>query len=213
MQVIRDENEAQNRAIHARKSALDAIVADIGQLRLLGKEALLTVEAGTPRAGSEVHSAERGSIEADGEEGGTGTMTEGEGEGTPQKLNPAAKSFTPRQSTPLLHIATRNSASGLNSTLGVPVDTPSPSQENTPVPASSSDMKDDRESSPLSPLEGDEKKEEGEAEDEVEEGEEAEDIEMGEVSEKESKGRKAIEDREDGEASDESSELSDPPDE
>ena len=216
MQVIRDENEAQNRAIHARKAALDAIVADIGQLRLLGKEAHLKVDTGTSRAGSEAPTPADGALtEAEGDDNGASHATESEVEGSPQhKLNPVAKTFTPRQSTPLLQIATRNSASGMNSGLGISVmDTPSQSHEGSPAISLLPSLRDDRESSPLSPVDGEEKKEEGEEEEEVEEGEEAEDIEMGEVSERENKMRKVAEDREDGEASDESSELSDPPDE
>ncbi|EJD07668.1 uncharacterized protein FOMMEDRAFT_164577 [Fomitiporia mediterranea MF3/22] len=223
IQVTKDEHETLNRSILARKAALDAIIADIGRLSVLGKD-VPKLDATTSRAPSEPPDAEpeTSALGLDADASGPAAAVEGEGDKSDDasmkrsaSLNPAAKSYSPRPSTPLLQTATQqlrvqNSMSGISAT-GL---TPAVSRDATPVftPVGGPD------SSPLSPAEepqsppGDDKREEGE---ENEEGEEAEDIEMGEVSEEKAgvRGRKTDEDREEGEASDESSVLSDPPDE
>ncbi|KAI5116348.1 hypothetical protein M0805_002253 [Coniferiporia weirii] len=228
MQVIRDEHDAQNRSILARKDALDLIVANLTQLRILGKD-ILKIDASGSRAPSEPSSpapmASGSAMDVDG--GDSTTATEGEGGKDGEKLPKGsatrkvfAGSSASRQPTPLRKSATnvlplRQSTS----LLGGAVETPAVSRDATP----SLTPVGEPEGSPLSPPRlspsGEErnKREDGEEDEEGEEGEETEDIEMGEVSEKErngGRGRKlADEDREEGEASDESSVLSDPPDE
>lgn len=220
MQIIREENEAQGRSLLTRKSTLDSIVSDLSQLRLLGKDAL-KLDTGTSRINSEAPSPALGTTRlgsgADiGDEEGAADGEDGEkSSDSKTSLNPSAKLFTPRHSTPLLHISAAQLSlqDSTSSSNGVVIDTPILSHEVSPA-ATPAHM-----GSQLSSPRGDDsqltepinKPEEGEHE-EGEEGEEVEDIEMGEVSEKDVRSHSHIEDKEEGEASDESSELSDPPD-
>ncbi len=247
MQVIRVEHESQNRTIYARKTALDAIVSDLGQLRILGKETAAAVaqgDANGSRAPSEpttpVHPANAAdtTMQEDGEEGSespsTGKSRDGDSQGhstlTVPHLNPSAKSFAPRRSTPLLHTATQqlrlqNSVSmesSLGADMGGIAGSSAESREVTPAPPplTPTQTQEDnvdlpttsREASPG--REDGEEKEDDDKREEREEGEEHEDIEMGEVSESNGRSRKSLmEDREEGEASDLSSELSELPEE
>ncbi|KLO12740.1 hypothetical protein SCHPADRAFT_929062 [Schizopora paradoxa] len=248
MQVIRVEHESQNRSIHARKVALDTIVSDLKHLRILGKETAAAVakgESAGPQAISEPASpappisAVDSTMHVDGEDGSQSPTEEKQrdekdGE-TPSRatlavpqLNPTAKPFATRRSTPLLHTAThqlrlQNSTSmesNLGADMGGMAGTPSESREATPAPppltpTQTQDNLDlpttSREESPARE-DGEEK--EDPKEDEREEGEEHEDIEMGELSEGNGRSRKSLaEDREEGEASDFGSELSELPEE
>lgn len=245
MQVIRVEHESQNSAIHARKTALDAIVSDLGQLRILGKETAIAVAKGGAngsRAPSEPTSPARPSSAADSamhvdiEEGRESPSAEksrddkdsGRSVSTVPLLNPSAKLFAPRRSTPLLHTAThqlrlQNSASmesNLGADMGGMAGTPAESREATPAPPplTPTQSQEDTENLPTISREVSPTREDGEEKEDIkreegEEGEEQEDIEMGEVSEGNGRNRKShVEDREEGEASDLSSELSDLPD-
>lgn len=231
IQVIKEEHEALNRSILARKTALDAIVSDIGALTALGKD-VPRVDDSASRAPSEPPETEAepvasgSQMDADATEGVVITgAVEDDDEGHAEEsgrpslmLNPGAKPFSPRLSTSLLSNALQNShLQKTSSALSLSGLTPSVSRDATPAftPAPGPD------SSPLSPVDpatpdhDRSSREEGEEDEEGEEGEEGEDIEMGEVSEGKSalKGKKNVDDREEGEASDESSELSEPPDE
>lgn len=215
MQAIRAEHETQDRMIHARKSALDGIVGDLGLLRLLGKDSEVS-QAPSPMPDVELTSADGAEISSgkDGEgKDGNGSAESGEageendgreGSAAPSStasLNPTAKPFAPRTDSPLRNaaaLALRRSNTNGMSTLG-DSDTPAASTPasagSSPSPTSKSKLKRTVDST----------KEDGE--------EDEDDVEMGEVSEKEARGRKKREDLEEGEASDGSSELSEPPDE
>lgn len=234
MQIMRDEQEEQDRSILSRKTFMDSIVHDITKLRLLGKD-IPKLDTSVSQAPSEAQSPVPGGTGMDVDGIDSIVVTEGEGDkdvsegrakaGSLHSFNPSVKSFNPRPTSNLLQTATQQlraqkSSSSINlrgSTSGAML-TPSTSnsREATPaVPGLLTPMGESDLSPLTSPVPLDNKREDGE---EVEEGE---DVEMGEVSEKESavntlKQREEegeAEDREEGEASDESSVLSDPPEE
>ncbi|KAL5513271.1 hypothetical protein ACEPAH_3669 [Sanghuangporus vaninii] len=221
IQVIREEHETLNRSILARKTALGALVSEIGDLTMLGKD-VPKVDIITSRAPSEPPETDaeqaasgsqmdidiaEGTASGGSMDGGDEKHVEGSGKAN-STLSHAAKPFSPRLSTPLLPTAIQNShLQKTLSAISLSGLTPSVSRDASPVytPVAGPD------SSPLSPADPSSPV----GEDNREEGEEAEDIEMGEVSEGKIgfKGKKNVDDREEGEASDESSELSEPPDE
>ncbi|OCB86524.1 hypothetical protein A7U60_g6419 [Sanghuangporus baumii] len=221
IQVIKEEHETLNRSILARKTALGALVSEIGNLTMLGKD-VPKVDIITSRAPSEPPETDaeqaasgsqmdidvaEGTASGGSMDGGDEKHVEGSGKAN-STLSPTARPFSPRLSTPLLPTAIQNShLQKTLSAISLSGLTPSVSRDASPVftPVTGPD------SSPLSPADPSSPV----GEDNREEGEEAEDIEMGEVSEDKIgfKGKKNVDDREEGEASDESSELSEPPDE
>lgn len=247
MQVIRVEHESQNRAIHSRKIALDTIVSDLKHLRILGKETAAALAKGDttgsqvpsePASPAPPTSAADIAMHVDGEEGPQSPSTERQREDvqgrstlTVPHLNPTAKPFASRRSTPLLHTATHQlrlqNSSSMESSLGADMGgmagTPAESREATPAPPplTPTQTQEDELNIPTISREGSPVREDGEEKednkaDEREEGEEHEDIEMGEVSEGNGNGRSRkslVEDREEGEASDFGSELSELPEE
>ena len=177
LQAIHAEHETQDRMISMRKSALDTIVLDLGQLRSLGRENIEVSAAPSPGADEDVDMNVN-----DGADGDHAASSDSASKpNSLSSLNPNVKPFQPRGiaqlgSPSLRHAALMNSAS------------------RAPTPTSSSLR------TPHSSLKG-----KGHQDEEAEEGEAEEDIEMGEVSEQEERAERMAkgEDREEGEASDE----------
>lgn len=185
MAAIRAEHENQDRTLQAQKTALDAIVNDIGQLRLLGKQdaAEESTPAPEPQPGDEDVEMDRstsartreesGELREDGDTSRHPTGSTKATEDVPDSeddiplataiLNPAARSFVPTSRT----------------------DTPLSGARGTPtLPPTIVTDEDDIEMGEI--------------------GEEPKDLR--------SKKKMREEELEEGEASDESSELSEPPD-
>lgn len=192
MTAIRAEHDTQERTMQAQRAALHAVVADIGALRLIGKDSD-AMETDASRPGSpapDALSEEREDGEADADDTPFASASQ-------NILNPGAKPFVPgtgvappsRTTTPVNAAMYAQRRLGLGS---VPSSSAPSSRRASPPPSSQA---------PSSPKKGTRARP---ADD---------DIEMGEVEEdgapKKARGRD--EELEEGEATDASSELSDPP--